>query len=123
AGGNNSATDTDTLTPSADLSVTKIDTPDPVVVGTNLTYTITVTNNGSSDAQSLQLSDAVPVNTTLVSFTVPGGWTRTDVVPLGGTGTVMATAATLAAGTNAVFTLVVNVNPGTPHNTLLTNSA
>jgi uncharacterized repeat protein (TIGR01451 family) len=123
AGGNNSATDTDTLTPAADLLVTKIDSPDPVVVGTNLTYTITVTNNGSSDAQNMSLSDTLPPSTTFVSFTVPGGWTRTDAVPVGGTGTVTATAPTLAAGASAVFTLVVNVNLGTPHNTVLTNSA
>jgi uncharacterized repeat protein (TIGR01451 family) len=121
--GNNSATDTDTLTASADLLVTKIDSPDPVVVGTDLTYTITVTNNGSSDALNMQLSDTLPPNTTFVSFTVAGGWTRTDVVPVGGTGTVTATAPTLAAGASAVFTLVVNVNLGTPHNTVLTNSA
>src|SRR5947209_9794821 len=31
---------------SADLSVTKVDSPDPVNPGSNLTYTITVTNNG-----------------------------------------------------------------------------
>src|SRR5207245_4572812 len=30
----------------ADLSVTKIDSPDPVTVGKNLIYTVTVTNNG-----------------------------------------------------------------------------
>ncbi len=36
----------------ADLAITKVDTPDPVIAGTNLTYTITVTNNGPDAAAS-----------------------------------------------------------------------
>jgi uncharacterized repeat protein (TIGR01451 family) len=123
APGNNTDTATTTVSTSGDLSVTKVDSPDPVTVGGNLTYTVTVTNNGSSDAQNLSLSDTLPLNTTFVSFTVPGGWIRTDIVPVGGSGTVTATAPTLPAGAGAVFTLVVNVNLATPHNTLLTNSA
>ena len=67
--GNNSATDTDTLTASADLSVTKDDAADPVFAGGNITYTIIVTNNGPSDAQTVSFSDAVPANTTFVSAT------------------------------------------------------
>jgi uncharacterized repeat protein (TIGR01451 family) len=121
--GNNSATDTDTLTPSADVSVTKTDSPDPVVVGNNITYTITVTNNGPSDAQSLSLSDAVPANTTLVSITTPAGWTRTDAVPAGGTGTLTFTRPTLAASASSMFTVVVNVTAGTANGTTITNTA
>src|SRR6266508_3093125 len=34
------------VTTCADVSVTKSDTPDPVTVGTNVTYTMTITNNG-----------------------------------------------------------------------------
>ena len=58
--GNNSATDTDTLTPEADLSITKTDGTTSVVPGTNDTYTITVTNNGPSTVSSLTLTDAIP---------------------------------------------------------------
>jgi uncharacterized repeat protein (TIGR01451 family) len=121
--GNNSATDTDTLTPSADVSVTKTDSPDPVQAGSNITYTVTVTNNGPSDAQSLSLSDAVPANTTLVSVTTPAGWTRTDLVPNGGTGTLTFTRPTLAGGASSVFTVVVNVNAGTATGTTISNTA
>ncbi|MBI3990370.1 MAG: RHS repeat protein [candidate division NC10 bacterium] len=32
--------------PTADLSITKADNPDPVTVGQKLTYSLTVTNNG-----------------------------------------------------------------------------
>ena len=41
-------------------SVTKTDSPDPVIAGTSLTYTITVTNGGPSDAQGVTLDDACP---------------------------------------------------------------
>ena len=57
---NNTATDTDTLTPQADLSVTKSDGKTSVVPGTNDTYTITVTNNGPSTVSSLTLTDTTP---------------------------------------------------------------
>ena len=58
--GNNSATDTDTLTPQADLSVTKTDGVTTVVPGTSDTYTITVTNNGPSTVSSVTLTDPIP---------------------------------------------------------------
>jgi uncharacterized repeat protein (TIGR01451 family) len=121
--GNNTSMTTTTVNTSADLVVTKSDSPDPVTAGGDLTYTITVTNNGPSDAQGLQLSDTLPANTTFVSFTVPMGWTRTDSVPVGGTGTVTASATTLAAGANSQLTLVVHVDPNTPHLTVINNSA
>src|SRR6185503_20244783 len=72
--GNNSATATTTVgTASADLSITKVDTPDAVTAGNDITYTITVTNTGPSDAASAALSDTLPANTTFVSFTQDSG--------------------------------------------------
>src|SRR5205823_4697500 len=65
---NNSDTDTDSIVSQADLAVTKGDNPDPVRAGMNLTYTITVSNTGPSDANAVQLSDMVPTNTTFVSL-------------------------------------------------------
>ena len=49
---NNSALDRDTLPPviESDLAITITDTPDPVQPGSNITYTITLTNNGPSTA-------------------------------------------------------------------------
>jgi uncharacterized repeat protein (TIGR01451 family) len=44
----------------ADLSVTKSDSPDPVVVGSTLTYTISVTNHGPSPATGVRLTDKLP---------------------------------------------------------------
>ena len=57
---NDAATDTDTVTTSADLSVTKTDSADPISPGDVLDYVITVTNIGPSDAQNLQVTDTLP---------------------------------------------------------------
>src|SRR5262249_39474615 len=53
-------TDTDTLTPQADLAVTKDDGKTSAVPGTPITYTLTVSNNGPSTVSSLSLIDNVP---------------------------------------------------------------
>jgi uncharacterized repeat protein (TIGR01451 family) len=48
--------------PAADLSVTKTDSPDPLKAGQNLTYTITVRNNGPNAATGVTLTDQLPRN-------------------------------------------------------------
>ncbi|HEX6083320.1 MAG TPA: lamin tail domain-containing protein [Thermoanaerobaculia bacterium] len=121
-GANNSETATTTVAASADVQVTKTDAPDPVTAGTNLTYTITVSNPGPSDAASVTLADSVPANTTFVSLAQPGGWTCTTPA-VGGTGAINCSIATLPAGGNGVFTLVVNTSAGLSNGAVLTNTA
>jgi uncharacterized repeat protein (TIGR01451 family) len=70
----------------------------------------------------VQLTDAVPSGTTFVSFTSAAGFTATTPTA-GGTGTVTATDATLAAGASATFTLVVKVKSSVPASSTLSNSA
>jgi uncharacterized repeat protein (TIGR01451 family) len=94
-----------------------------VVAGQNLTYTINFINNGPNPATSVTVSDAVPANTTFVSTATPVGWTRTDATPVGGTGTVTFTKATVASGETALFTILLNVSANTPNNTTINNSA
>lgn len=53
----------------ADLAIAKTDSPDPVTVGNNLTYTLTATNNGPSDATGVTLSDQLPGGVSFVSAT------------------------------------------------------
>ena len=121
---NNLDTETTTVVAQADLAVTKADSPDPVIAGTNLTYTITVTNNGPAAASVVTMADTIPANTTFVSMSQGSGPAATLTTPaVGGTGTVTATWASLAAGATATFTLVVNVNSGTPNGTTIANTA
>jgi uncharacterized repeat protein (TIGR01451 family) len=50
-----------------DLSVTKTDSADPVLINTNLTYIIVVTNNGPANATGVVLTDTLPTGVTYVS--------------------------------------------------------
>jgi len=52
-----------------DLSLTKSDSPDPVVAGNNLTYTITVSNPGPNDASNVVVTDNLPGGVDFVSAT------------------------------------------------------
>jgi uncharacterized repeat protein (TIGR01451 family) len=117
-----SDTATTTVAASADLSVTKVDSPDPVTAGNNIAYTITLANAGPSVAAGVSLSDPLPVGTTFVSLASPGGWDCSAVPPVGSGGTVTCTIATLPPGA-PVFTLTVAVNVGVPGGTVLTNVA
>src|SRR6185503_12359509 len=120
---NNASTATTAVIARADIAVTKTDSPDPVIAGTNLTYSITLINNGPSDSQNVSLSDTLPANTRFQSFVAPAGW-ATVTPPVGGSGIVTATRATLAFGTpSQVFTLVVRVCPEVLCNATISNTA
>ncbi|HEY3053185.1 MAG TPA: DUF11 domain-containing protein, partial [Thermoanaerobaculia bacterium] len=109
---NNSATASSPNTPSADLAVTKSG-PASLTAGQNATFTVVVTNNGPSDAQTVSLTDTVPANSTFVSETQNAGPTFACTTPAaGGTGTVTCTIGTFSAGTSATFTLVVQTANG-----------
>jgi uncharacterized repeat protein (TIGR01451 family) len=58
----------------ANLSLGVVDAPDPIAVGGNLTYTLTVNNSGQADATNVSVAATLPANTTFVSAT--NGCTR-----------------------------------------------
>jgi uncharacterized repeat protein (TIGR01451 family) len=86
--------------PSADLSITKTGSPNPVTVGSNLTYTITVTNNGPSGATGVTVSDSLPSGVTFVSATPSQG-------NCSGTTTISCGLGSLSNGGSATVTIVV----------------
>ncbi len=115
-GANNAATDTDGVTQSADLSIVKIDSADPVIPGQAFTYTLTVTNIGPSDASTVQVLDTVPAQFTVTNVTSPSG-------ACGQVGNaVTCTRPTLAAAASWVITVSVTANLAAPAGTY-TNTA
>jgi uncharacterized repeat protein (TIGR01451 family) len=119
--GNNSASDTDALTPQADMQVVKTG-PATVVPGQNVTYTITATNAGPSTAVAATLADTLPPGTTFVSLAAAGGWSCTTP-SVGAGGAISCTLAGFAPATPAVFTLVVALAPTVPNGTVVSNTA
>ena len=74
---NNTQTQTTTVINGADLSLAKVDTPDPVVGGANVTYTLTAANLGPNDSAGIRIVDNLSPSTTFVSASVPAGRART----------------------------------------------
>ncbi|HEV7508167.1 MAG TPA: proprotein convertase P-domain-containing protein [Thermoanaerobaculia bacterium] len=103
---NNSATDTDSLVPSADLSLTKVlTTTGTIHVGDNVTFALTVTNNGPSNATNVVVTDTLPAGLTYVSNSCGASFASPTL-----TWTIPA----LASGASASCNLTVMVNqPGT----------
>jgi uncharacterized repeat protein (TIGR01451 family) len=113
-GGNNASPSTTTLSSSADVAVTKSG-PTTAVQNQDVSYTIVITNNGPSDAQTATLTDPLPATTTFVSYTQNSGPAFSCTPPpVGSGGTFSCTIATLAAGASANFTLVVHTTLATP---------
>ena len=83
-----------------DLSVTKSASPNPGQVGTNITYRITVTNDGPAQATNVTLIDTLPSGVNFVSASVTQGTCN-------GTSTVNCAMGTLPAGSSAVASIVV----------------
>jgi uncharacterized repeat protein (TIGR01451 family) len=102
----------------ADLRITKTDYPDPVTVGNELTYTITVTNNGPDNATGVTLTDTLPATVNLISVqTSQGSYSQAG-------NTLTFQLGTLAAGASATITMVVvPTSPGTVTNRAVLSSA
>ena len=113
---NDASVSTAVLNPRADLSMTKVDSPDPVLAGDTITYTITVNNAGPSAATHVVLTDAVPSNTIFVSAAPTQG-------ACSGTTSVTCNLGTLALTGSATITLVVNVSGSLTAGTVISNTA
>lgn len=118
-GVSDSATGTATLhvTPVAGLAVTKTDTPDPVIIGNPLTYTITVVNYGPSDATGVRLSDDLPTEVTLGQVT-PSQGTCSETDPI-----VCDLGSMVNGATVTVSIVVTPTNVGIITNTVVVSQA
>src|SRR4029450_10000518 len=99
-----SGTDTDTLTPQADLSVTKTDGVTTAVPGTPVTYTIVVSNQGPSTVSRVILTDTVPAARLGPSFGAPSAGSYDPATGLW-------TGLSLAQGQSVSITLTGTVDP------------
>ncbi len=136
--GNNSATDTDILTPQADLAITKTDGVTTAAPGGSVTYTITASNAGPSNASGATVADTFPASLTATWTCVgTGGGTCTAAgsgninntvnLPAGGsvTYTVSASISAAASGTlsnTATVTAPGGVTDPNPGNNSATDS-
>jgi uncharacterized repeat protein (TIGR01451 family) len=89
-----------------DLAITASDTPDPVMVNGQVTYSIQAANSGSTPATGVTVSDLLPAGTTYVSATTPAGtcsaFSRTVTCQILG----------LAAGGAATVTVTIKAPTG-----------
>ncbi len=101
--GANNLDDQTTTVNSADVSIEKTDSPDPVDAGDDVTYTLKVTNDGPSDAADVEVTDTLPAGLT---FNPTG--TDADCSEAGGT--VTCDFDTVAAFTNVSKDVVVTTD-------------
>jgi uncharacterized repeat protein (TIGR01451 family) len=59
--------------PKIDLAITKVGTPSPTTVNKNITWTLTVVNNGPNNATGVTVADPIPGGTTFVSAATTQG--------------------------------------------------
>ncbi len=121
--GNNSATDTDTLAASADLAITKTDGVTTATAGGSVTYTITASNAGPSNATGATVADTFPASLTCTWTCVgAGGGTCTASgsgningtvnLPAGGSVTYTASCSISAAATGSLSNTATVAAPG-----------
>ncbi len=105
-GNNTNVTVTVPVNPAADLVVGMTGTPNPVAVGTDLLYFITIQNNGPNDATNVTATDTLPAGVSILDVNPSqGGFVETG-------NTVSFTLGTISA--NSAVTISIDVDPSAP---------
>jgi CSLREA domain-containing protein/uncharacterized repeat protein (TIGR01451 family) len=107
-----------TSVPLADLTVSQTALPNPVVVGSNLTFTITATNNGPDAVTNAVVTDNLPASVSFVSCNSTNGG-----ICSGSGNNRTVTLPTLAAGASATITFVAKVDCSLAQNATISNTA
>ena len=103
----------------SDLSINVSGTPNPVTVGSNLLYTVTIFNNGPYDARDVTLTNTLPATVTLASVLASPGLILTT-----NGGTLTGTLSNLVNNGSAALQIgVVPLFPGTLTDTASVGSA
>jgi uncharacterized repeat protein (TIGR01451 family) len=114
---NNLATQDTAVETEADLVVVKSDSPDPVLAGGLLTYTVAVTNNGPSTALDVVLNDTLPGEVSFGSASATNGGPCNFVQPE----SVECDLGDLQPDETVTVYIQVTVDPMTPDGTTITN--
>src|SRR5207253_5501819 len=112
---NDSASDSTGITSQADIGVAKIASSGTVTVGSNVTFTVTASNLGPSNASGVVVTDLLPAGLTFVSA-VPSQGNYTS-------GTGLWNIGAIASGGSATLTLVATVTQTGPISNTATKSA
>lgn len=114
----------DSLNPVVDLLVSKAPRSNETAAGAQAVFAIQVGNRGPDNAAGVQLTDAVPANTTFVSFTQLSGPVFSCSNPVAGEmGTTTCTVGSLNRDEVATFLAVYLVDSGAAAGTEISNTA
>lgn len=105
-----------------ELSITKTG-PANLVAGQNISYTITVSNFGSSDAKALVITDQVPANISGVTWSAVAAGTGAINGAASGAGNAITLNADLPVGSGNTITVTVTGKVASSFGGILTNSA
>ncbi len=112
---NNAASVTTTLTQQNDVAISKSG-PTSASMGSTITYTMNVTNNGPSTATSVSVVDTLPSGVTFISGTSLIGSTAAGTVAAGSNNSANVSIPTLAPGETTVVTIRATAPASTPGN-------
>jgi len=115
---NNLASEDTVVETEADLIVDKSDSPDPVLAGGLLTYTIDVTNDGPSTALDVILNDTLPSEVIFTSASATNGGPCNFINP----GSVECALGDLQPSETVKVFIQVTVDPTVADGTTITNS-
>ena len=106
---NNSATDTTTLVPTADLAITKTDGQTTDIPGTGIAYTVVVSNSGPSDVSGATVRDLIPASITAASWTAVYSGDADGATS--GVGSIIDLPIDLPVGGTVTFTISGTISP------------